>query len=120
MKNDKRIKTFKDIIAWQKSHQVVLEVYRTTKTFPDTERFGLVSQMRRAAVSIACNIVEGFARKKIKESLNFYNIANASLEELKYQLLVCKDIKLINNEKYDELVFMCDESGKLLHGWINS
>ncbi|NQT50178.1 four helix bundle protein, partial [Candidatus Kuenenbacteria bacterium] len=79
--NDKKVKTFKDIFAWQKAHQVVIATYKLTEGFPDTEKFALVVQMRRAAVSIASNIVEGFARKKIKETLQFYNIAAASLEE---------------------------------------
>ena len=120
MENNKRIKTFEDIIAWQKAHKTVLEIYKITEGFPSTERFGLISQMRRAIVSVACNIVEGFARKKVKEGLHFYNIANASLEEVKYQILICKDINLINDEKYESLTASCDEAGKTLHGWMNS
>ena len=120
MKNNKKVKTFKDIIAWQKAHHVVLRGYKATESFPDTEKFGLVTQMRRAAVSIACNIVEGFARKKVKEGIQFYNISNASLEELKYQILICRDIELINNDEYNSLISSCDESGKTLHGWVSS
>ena len=120
MKDYKKIKTFKDIIAWQKAHDVVLMVYEITKKFPDYEKFGLVTQMRRAIVSVASNIVEGFARKNVKESLHFYNIANASLEEVKYQILICKEVNIINNEEYNGLIACCDETGKTLHGWTAS
>jgi len=120
MENKKEIKSFKDIIAWQKSHQLVLKIYKITKYFPSDEKFGLISQMRRAAVSVAANIVEGFARKKILESLNFYNISNASLEELKYFILICYDINLITKDTYSKLVEMSQETGRTLHGWIQS
>ncbi|MFH0779610.1 MAG: four helix bundle protein [Parcubacteria group bacterium] len=114
------IENFQDIIAWQKAHTLVLEIYKTTKTFPYEEKFGLVSQMRRAIISFELNIVEGFARRKIKETLNFYNIANASLEEIKCQILICHDLNFINQEKYDDLIQLSSEAGRILHGWIKS
>lgn len=120
MKENKKVKNFQDIIAWQKAHQLVLGIYKITAKFPDVEKFGLVSQMRRAAVSVACNIVEGFARSMIKETLKFYNIANASLEELKYQILLSIELKFINNEDNSVLVLLSDETGRVLHGWIKS
>jgi len=115
-----KIESFRDIIAWQKAHELVLLIYQITKSFPDSEKFGLISQMRRAAVSVACNIVEGFARKKIKESLNFYNMAVASLEELKYQILISRDLNLIEINVNSQLVLLADEVGRTLHGWIHS
>ncbi|OGF31680.1 four helix bundle protein [Candidatus Falkowbacteria bacterium RIFOXYD2_FULL_35_9] len=117
---NKKIESFRDIIAWQKAHRLVVNIYEITEKFPDSEKFGLVSQMRRASVSVASNIVEGFARKNIKESLNFYNFAHASLEELKYQILISNDIKLINNKVNSVLVELSEEAGKTLHGWIRS
>ncbi len=120
MENKKEIKSFKDIIVWQKAHQLVLEIYKITKNFPSEERFCLVSQMRRAVISVTANIVEGFARKKILESLNFYNISNASLEELKYFILICYDINLITKNTYSKLFEMSKETGRTLHGWIQS
>lgn len=114
------IKSFKDLIAWQKAHQFVIEIYKITEKFPDSEKFGLVTQMRRAAVSTASNIVEGFAREKIQESLQFFNIANASLEEVKYQLLVSKDINLISRDEYENVLSFGEEAGKVLRGWIKS
>lgn len=114
------VEKFTDIIAWQKAHQLVLMVYKTTESYPATEKFGLVCQMRRAAVSIASNIVEGFVRKKIGESLHFYNIANASLEELKYQLLISYDSNIILNAAYSSLIKQSEEVGRTLFGWVQS
>jgi len=114
------IRTFKDLIVWQKSHNLVLHIYEITKYFPSEEKFGLVSQMRRAAVSLACNIVEGFRRKTVKDSLNFYNIAQGSLEELKYQLMLSLDLKLINQKEYSAITQETEEVSKILYGWINS
>lgn len=116
----KKIKTFKDIIAWQKAHHFVIQIYEVTKKFPVEERFGLVLQMRRAAVSITSNLVEGFARKCLREGLNFYSISNTSLEELKYQLLISHDIGLIKDEKYQDLVENSKEVGRLLWAWSES
>jgi len=95
-------KTFKDIIVWQKSHLLVLKVYKITIEFPDYEKYGLFSQLRRCAVSIPSNIVEGFKRRG-KDKFNFYYYAEASLEELKYQLLLSRDLKYICQEDYSAL-----------------
>ena len=69
---------FRDLRVWQEAHQFVLMVYRITSSFPDNERYGLVSQMRRAAVSVPANIVEGFKRRSRPEKVRFYNIAESS------------------------------------------
>jgi four helix bundle protein len=74
---------FEDLIVWQKSHQLVLKVYRLTKGFPQHEIYGLVSQMRRAAVSVPANIAEGFKRRKPLDKARVMNIAQGSLEELR-------------------------------------
>ncbi|MBU1164334.1 four helix bundle protein [Patescibacteria group bacterium] len=111
-------RNFKDLIVWQKSHQLVLVIYKVTKNFPIHERYSLVPQIRRACVSVASNIVEGFHRKSNKESYHFYNYSEASLEEVKYQLLVSKDLEYINIEMYNEINELCDEVGKLLNGWM--
>lgn len=78
------IQSFKQIKVWQKSHQLVLIMYKLTANYPKNEEFGLVSQLRRCAVSIPSNIAEGFKRKGAKDSDHFYNISEGSLEELKY------------------------------------
>ncbi|MDD5731990.1 MAG: four helix bundle protein [Patescibacteria group bacterium] len=114
------IKTFKEILAWQKAHELALDVYKITAEFPKYEIFGLVSQMRRGAVSVPSNIAEGFKRKHLKDSLSFYNIAEASLEELKYQMLLAKDIGYTDDKTYDNTLLKAEETGRLLCGWIKS
>jgi|SRR3989344_8170188 len=115
-----QIRTFKDLKVWAKAHQLVLEVYLITKKFPAEEKFGLTSQIRRAAVSVACNIVEGFRRKSIKDSLNFYNIADGSLEELKYQSILSHDLGLINEAEFNKTFRLAEEVSKMLFFWIKS
>lgn len=79
------IQNFKDIIAWKKAHELTLLVYDLTAKFPKHELFGLMSQMRRAAVSVPSNIAEGYKRKGRQDCIHFYVIAESSLEELRYQ-----------------------------------
>lgn len=114
------ITTFKDILAWQKSHELTLEIYKITKIFPKNEEFNLISQIRRCAVSVPSNIAEGFARKSLKDSKRFYLIAEGSLEELKYQLLLSKDLKYIQEADYERLEMLASETSKMLVGWKNS
>jgi len=111
------VKTFKELIAWQKAHQLTLEIYNVTKNFPKFENLSLANQMRRCAISIPSNIAEGFNRKSLKDSLRFYVIANSSLEELKYQILLAKDLNYINEEIYNKLMNLTEEVGKLLNSW---
>lgn len=111
------IRDFTNIIAWQKSHELTLRVYRMTESFPKQELFGLVSQMRRCAVSVPSNIVEGFRRKTRADCLHFYTIALGSLEELKYQLLLAKDLRYITNTEYDAASEAAAEVGKLINAW---
>jgi len=115
-----QIKTFNDILAWQKAHNLVLQVYQLTNCFPPSEKYALANQLRRAVVSVASNIVEGFKRASVKDSLHFYNVAEASLEEVKYQLLIAMDLKYINEEQYMDIKDAFDEAGKTLYGWIES
>jgi len=87
------IQTFEDLIAWQKAHALVLDVYKLTQSFPKEELFGLTSQLRRAAVSVPSNIAEGFTRISSAEKMRFYNIAEASVEEARYQLILTHDLQ---------------------------
>jgi four helix bundle protein len=91
--------SFIDLIMWQKSHDFVLESYKVTENYPRNELFGLVSQLRRAAISIPANIAEGYKRKGKIEKLRFFNISQGSLEECRYYLILSKDLNYINNEK---------------------
>ena len=90
------------LILWKKSHELVLLIYEITKDFPKEELFCLISQIRRAAVSVPSNIVEGKARNSNKEYKRFLLISRGSLEELKYQLLLAKDLKYIDECKYNK------------------
>ena len=87
-----KIVRFQQLRAWEEAHQLVLQVYRITGGYPGEEKFGLVSQMRRAAVSVPANIAEGFKRRGQKDKIHFYNIAQASLEELKYYFILSCDL----------------------------
>jgi len=88
----KPAKTFEDLLVWQKAHLFVLAVYRITGTFPKHELFGLTSQFRRAAVSIAANIAEGFRKRNKADKIRYFNIAQGSVEECRYYLILSKDI----------------------------
>jgi len=85
-------KSFEDLFVWQKAHQFVLAVYRATTSFPKEERYGLTSQFRRAAVSVAANIAEGFRKRGCLDKLRFLNIAQGSVEECRYYLILSKDL----------------------------
>jgi len=107
--------SFKDLKVWQKSHQFVLEVYRLTKDFPKDELFGLTSQFRRAAVSIPANIAEGYTRKGMKDKLRFYNIAQGSLEECRYYILLSKDLSYSVNYDIEQPL---EEISKMLVSYM--
>lgn len=85
-------KSFRDLVVWQKAHTFALEVYRVSETFPSTERYGITSQLRRASVSIAANIVEGFRKHGSADKLRFYNIAQGSADECLYYLVLVHDL----------------------------
>jgi four helix bundle protein len=108
----KPARSFKDLILWQKTHRFVINCYHFTKIFPLEERFGLTSQFRRAAVSIAANIVEGWRKKSCKEKLRLLNIAHGSLEECRYYDLLAKDL---NYGTRNDLQASIDEISRLLH-----
>ena len=110
------VKTFKDLFVWQKSHALVLAIYKVTKSFPREEKFGLTSQLRRAASSVPTNIVEGHKRKSRRDYLHFLNTADSSLEETKYHIILSKDLGYLKEEEFEKLICMCDEVGKMLFG----
>jgi four helix bundle protein len=118
VRSEGAIEKFEDLLVWQKSHILVLKIYKLTKNFPVEEKFGLVSQMRRAAVSIAANIVEGFRKRSRRDKINFYNIAQSSADELRYYVILAKDLGYLNN--VDKIYPQIDEVGKMLNGLIGS
>lgn len=94
------IKSFTDLRAWQEGHKLVLYIYKVTKQFPRDELFGLVSQMRRAAVSVTSNIAEGFGRSSYADKVRFYDMAQASNTELQNQLLIARDVGHLETKKF--------------------
>jgi four helix bundle protein len=97
-------KSFEDLIVWQKSHQFVIEVYRFSKGFPKEELFSLTSQLRRAAVSIAANIAEGFRKRGHRDKARYFNIAQGSVSECLYYLILAKDLDYGYNQKLFEIL----------------
>lgn len=116
----KKIQSYKDLIVYQKGYRLALEIYRVTKKFPKEEIFGLVSQMRRSAVSIPCNIAEGYRRKHRKEYIQFLYIASGSCGELETLLSLSQDLILVDNDDFNNLYCLQDEISRLLQGLINS
>ena len=108
-------KNFQSLIVWQKAHQIVLEVYHLSSNFPKTEIYGLTSQLRRATVSVPANIAEGFRKKGLADKIRFLNIAQGSLEESRYYLILANDLEYGDTS---ELLLHLEEVSKLLDSYI--
>ena len=109
---------FDKLLVWQRAHSLVLKIYEVTNSFPKEEIWGLTSQIRRSAVSVPSNIVEGKARGSRKDFKRFLLIARGSMEEVKYQSLLAKELKYMNDEQYEEITVMIEDVGRLLGGLI--
>jgi four helix bundle protein len=108
---------FQDLIVWQKSHALTLRVYTLTRRFPKEEVFGLTSQMRRAAVSVAANIAEGFSKKGRPDKARIMNISQASLEELRYYFILSRDLGYLEqSEQWTDL----DEVARMLGAYVRT
>jgi four helix bundle protein len=105
---------FTDLIVWQKAHQFVLGIYRLTSHFPSTEIYGLTSQIRRAAISVPANIAEGFKRRTRPDKVRSLNIAQGSLEECRYYLILAKGLGYGDN---NNLMGQAEEVSKLLQSY---
>ncbi len=110
---------FENILAWQKAHEFVLNVYKTTRNFPPDERFGLTSQFRRAAISIEANIAEGYKKLGKADKLRFLNISQGSLEECRDYTILSRDLGYIGKDEFDVLSNNIELTSKLLHGYYN-
>jgi four helix bundle protein len=115
-----KTQSFQELDAWKAAHTFVLEVYKYSELFPKGEIFGLVSQFRRAAVSIAANIAEGYIRKSKIEKLRFYNISQSSIEECQYYIILSSDLKYITQEQYDKLNELIDSVRKLINNYCTA
>ena len=110
-------RTFEDLVVWQKAHALALGVYRLTRDFPHEERFGLTSQLRRAAVSVPANIAEGFKRRNRPDKARLMNVAEGSLEEARYYLTLARDLGYLSSDSLRE---DATEVGRLLGAYARS
>lgn len=110
-------KTFQDPEVWKKAHALVLATYKLSRDFPKEELFGLTSQLRRAAVSVAANFAEGFKRRGKPDKLRFFNVAQASLEECRYYLILAQDLGYCRT---DHLMADLEEVSRMLEGFMNA
>jgi four helix bundle protein len=112
------MKDFRELQVWQRAHQLTLAVYRVTTDFPRDELYGLTSQLRRSASSIAANLAEGCCRSGDAEFGRFCAIAMGSASELDYHLLLAKDLKLIHTKQYQDLARQTTEVKRMLSGLL--
>ena len=115
-----QITSWKDLEVWKLSHNGVLGIYRITKEFPSDERFRLIDQLCRAAASIPANIAEGKGRVSLREYVQFLSIARGSVEEVKYFLLLARDLTYLTHDTYNSISEEYDRVGKMLNGLIAS
>ena len=117
MDSQPKSRTFEDVELWKKAHAWILDVYRFTETFPKHEMFGLTSQLRRAAVSVPGNFAEGFNKSGRADKVRFYNIAQGSLEESRYYLILARDLHYGNPAK---LIQGASEIGRMLRSYARA
>jgi four helix bundle protein len=116
MEAKSKIKSYRDLLVWQKGMDLVAEVYRVTRRLPPHEGYGLSSQMQRAAVSIPSNIAEGFGRQHRREYLQHLAFSNGSLKEVETQALITVRLGYLKNEEIEALMQLADEVGRMLNG----
>lgn len=112
-----KTKHFRELVVWQKAHQLVLDIYRLTKIFPKEELFGLTSQLRRSAVSVPANVAEGYRKRTIPDKSKFLNIAQGSLDETHYYLILAQDLGYGSTEI---LQVNLEEVARLLTAYYNA
>jgi len=117
---DKPVRSYQDLIAWQKAMDLVTEIYEVSHKFPREEIFALTSQLRRAAVSIPSNIAEGQGRSSRKEFLYFLGNAKGSLSEVETQVLIARKLDYIDDEVSNSLLNLSAEVGRILNGLLAS
>ena len=110
-----KVSDFRDLLIWQRGHQLSLTIYKITKRFPDDEKYGITNQIRRSAVSVCANIAEGYA-KSTKELIRFLNIARGSLEETKHYLILTKDLGYCSSDQFNGLFDEINQIGRMMNG----
>lgn len=111
---------FEGLKVWQKAHMLTLDIYKVTAEYPPTEMYGLISQLRRSASSIPANIVEGYSRGTTKQYINFLHIANGSLSETRYFIILSKDLGYLSDDQFSKLENECKEIGKILQAIVRT
>ena len=119
MKQIKENKSYRDLEVWKNAKDLVKSVYIVTQNFPVIEQYGLLLQIRRAAVSIPSNIAEGIGRKSYKETIRFLYISRGSLYELETQIIIAFELIYISQVTSDEIIFSVNKLGRLLSGFIS-
>jgi four helix bundle protein len=114
------VRSYRDLIAWQKAIELVTEIYRATEGFPDSEPFGLTSQLRRAAVSVPSNVAEGQGRQSTGEFKQFLGHARGSLLEVETQIFIAGNLGYLSREQSASLIKRTEEVGRILNGLLNS
>lgn len=114
------MRNVEDLDVFKKAHKLVLKLYKITNSFPSEEKFGLISQIRRASASINANLMEGNYRLNIKEFRQFTGIARGSAGELKYHILLAKDLGYVEKKVYEEILQQLTDITKMLYGLANS
>src|SRR5262245_21178275 len=120
MSSTPKILRFQDLKVWQKAHRFAISVYQHSQQFPLAERYGLTNQLRRACVSISCNIAEGSKRQTTTDLCRFLNIAQRSNEEVKSLLLLTRDLGYLTEHPATDLLQQSEEVGAMLHGLMRS
>ncbi len=115
-----KVKSFEDLIVWQKAHKLTLKVFEITSKFPAHESYSITSQLRRAAYSVPSNIVEGHSRVSQKEFKHFLSISKGSLSELHYFLILSRDLQYLIEKIFSELIIDLNEVSKILYVFTNS
>src|ERR1700674_5596327 len=110
-----KVKSFEDLTVWQEAHKLTLEVYKLTAKFPATERYGIVSQLRRSSSSVPANIAEGFGRATTKELLRCLQIARGELEETRYFVLLSRDLGDVTSQDCENVGQHCNTTGRLIN-----
>ncbi|MEI8232824.1 MAG: four helix bundle protein [bacterium] len=114
------IKHFRDLIVWQKAHELTLYIYKCTDSFPKKEQFSLTDQMRRASISVGSNIAEGFSRLSIPDKIHFFAMAKGSLTELENQIYIARDVGYLKYEAVSRLGDLILDEGRLLTAIMKS
>ncbi len=110
-----KVKSFEDLTVWQEAHKLTLEVYKLTAKFPGSEKYGVVSQLRRCSSSVPANIAEGFGRATTRELLRCLQIARGELEETRYFVLLSRDLGYVTSEDCESIAQHCNSIGRLIN-----